>query len=249
MGVLSISLALALVFVTPAQAATVEEIIGKYIEATGGQAAHDAIKNRHSQGTFMLVDMGMSASMDQWNAPPQYLSVVSLEGMGEVKSGISDDGTVWEMHFMNGDSIKEGDAAKGIRRQAQLNPYSNYKEMYESVEVEGEEDVDGEACYKVTFTPGDGNPTSVFFSKESGLAIQQVGMGADGMMSTTKIGDYQDVGGVKVPHKLEVLGGMTVEIMFDSIEHNVDIPEGTFATPDAIVALSAPAEEAPAATE
>jgi len=232
----AVALGLALVMTGGAQADDVQALIDKYIEATGGAEAHKAVNNRVMKGTFSIIDMGIAASMESYSEPPNYLSVVAVEGMGEVKSGIS-DGTVWEMHFMNGDSILEGDRAAGVRQQAALNPWANWKEYFSGAEVVGDDELDGEAVTKVAFSREGGEPTTVMFSKDSGLIVGQEAVGPDGLPALQIIGDYKEVGGVKVAHKMEMQGAMTIEIVFSEVEQNTDIPEGTFALPEPIAAM------------
>ena len=230
-------LGLALMTSFGAQADDVQALIDKYVEATGGEEAHKAIKNRTQKGVFSIIDMGMSADMETYSAPPNFLNVVSVEGMGEVRNGISGD-TVWEMHFMNGDSILDGGRANDVRQQAALNPWEDWKKWYSSAKVVGEDDLDGEATVKVEFSKDEGDPTTIFFSKDSGLIVGQESVDpSSGMAALQKISEYKEVDGVKLPHKIAIEGMMNIEISILETKHNQDIPSGTFDVPEAIAAL------------
>lgn len=233
-GVLALGLALAVT--GGAYADDVQDVIDKYIEATGGEAAHKAVKNRVVKGTFNIVDMGMSASMETYSEPPNFLSVVSIDGMGEVRSGIS-DGIVWEMNFMQGDSILEGDRAAAVVQQAALIPWVGWEDYFASAKVAGDGELDGEAVTNVEFTREGGETATVMFSKDSGLIVGQAATGPDGMPMEQMIGDYKEVGGVKMAHKMEMQGAMTIEIIYSEVKQNTDIPEGTFELPESIAAM------------
>lgn len=216
-----------------------QEIIDNYIKAIGGKAAIGKINNRVTKGVFSLVDMGMTANYENIVAPPNAYNAISIEGMGEVLNGIS-DGVAWESHFMNGDSILEGDRKLTAERGATLNQYVDWQKWYSSAEVKGEEAVGESTAYAVEMTPKSGDPSTVYFDKESGLIVQTDGVGQDGMMASTIIGDYKDVNGVKVPHSIRIEGGMTIEITMESIEHNAEIADDAFALPAQIAALANP---------
>lgn len=224
-------------------APSAQEVIDKYIEATGGKDAISAQKSQVRKGEFNLVDMGMAAGLEMYNAPPNFKNRISIEGMGEVTQGITGD-TVWQLHFMEGDSILEGDAAGQIRQQAEFEPLLNWSKYYDSADYDGEED----GSHKIKLVAkGTGAESTMYFNADSGLLVKSDGMGLDGSPATTVYSDYKDIGGgVKAAHKMEIAGGMTVEMTFASIEINVDVPEETFALPDSIKALLPEEEAAPA---
>jgi hypothetical protein len=212
-------------------APSAQDVIDKYIAATGGKDAISAQKTQVRKGEFNLVDMGMAAGLEMYNAPPNFKNRINVEGMGEVTQGITGD-VVWQLHFMEGDSILEGDAASAIRQQAEFEPLLNWSNYYESADYDGEED--GNHKIKLV-AKGSGAESTMYFSADSGLLVKSDGMGLDGSPATTLYSDYKDIGGgVKAAHKMEIAGGMSVEMVFATIEVNVDVPEETFALPDSI---------------
>jgi hypothetical protein len=227
-------------------APSAQEVIDKYIEATGGKDAISAQKNQVRKGQFNLVDMGMAAGLEMYNAPPNFKNRINIEGMGEVTQGITGD-VVWQVHFMEGDSILEGDAAQGVRQQAEFEPLLNWSKYYDSAEYDGEED--GNHKLKLV-AKGSGSESTMYFSKDSGLLVKSDGMGLDGSPATTMFSEYKDIGGgVKAAHKMEIAGGMTVEMTFETIEVDACcMPEDTFALPESITALLPAEEEATGVT-
>lgn len=220
-----------------------DEIIDKYIEAIGGKDALAKINNRVVKGVFSLVDMGMTASYENYTQTPNALNVISLDGMGEIRSGIKDD-VAWEAHFMNGDSILDGARKLSAQRQATIEPLANWTTWYASAEVDGEATVGDSPAHKIVLTPKEGNPETIYFDKESGLIVQRDGIGQDGMVASTMISDYREVDGIQVAHAIEILGGMTIEITIESVEQNVEIAAERFELPPQIAALLNPPEAA-----
>ena len=243
-----------------------DEIINKYIEAIGGKDALAKVNNRVIKGVFTLPDMGITANYENYTQTPNAINIVTIEGMGEVISGIKDD-VAWEAHFMNGDSILDGARKATEQRRAVIEPLANWTDWYTSAEVEVDveatevdveatevdveaTEVDDEATvgdspvHKVVLTPKEGTPETFYFDKESGLIVQRDGIGQDGMLSSTMISDYREVDGVQIAHAIEILGGMTIEIMIDSVEQNVEIAAEQFDFPPQIAALLNPPEAA-----
>lgn len=219
-------------------APSVDDIIGKYVIAVGGKDKIAEMKSIVKKGQFLLVDMGMSASLESTLSGENFKFKIELEGMGEVTQAIT-DGTAWQLHFMEGDSILEGDKAEDVAKQADEFSWMNWKKYYASAEVAGEEEGD----FKVVFTSkkDDGEDTVAYFDMETGLVDKVDSIGLDGSPSTATFSDYREVGGLQFSHKSEIAGGMSIEIIFDSIEVNGDVDAAVFELPEVIQALM-PAE-------
>src|SRR5690606_37918337 len=143
----------------------------------------------------------------------------------------------WEMHFMNGDTILDGERALAQKEQASLAAWLDWKQYYSSAKIIGDDELNGEAVTKVVFARDGGDTATFLFAKESGLIVGREGPGMDGMPMLQLLGDYKEVDGVLVAHKMEMQGAMTIEIVFEEIKHNTEIPEGTFDLPPTIAAL------------
>lgn len=241
---LAVALAVALSVVPMGTALAEEsgdEIIAKYIEAIGGEAALAKIKNRVTKSTFSLPDMGMEGASTAYAAPPNAYSKTSFDAFGDVESGLK-DGVAWSVSPMQGSSILEGQQKRQALRQASLNPLGAWKETFEKAECVGEETVDDTACWKVVMTPKEGESETLYFAKDSGLLLKMETPGEMGMTSEIYPSDYKEVDGIKIAHKTEIDGGQfLIEITIDSIEHNVDIPADRFDLPDEIKQLLEPA--------
>lgn len=219
-------------------APSVDDIIAKYVDATGGKDGYASIKSSVTNGQFLLIDMGMSAVLTSHSKGDNYKQTISVEGMGEITQGIT-DGVVWQMHVMEGDSILEGEQADAVKQQADLNSWGNWKNYFASAEVAGEEDGD----FKVVFKAKDGgSDTTAYFDQETGLLDKMEASGPDGSPAVMTFSEYKDAGKIKLAHKTEIESGMNIEMLIDSTEINGDISDDVFALPEVIQAL-VPAEE------
>ncbi|MEK7795729.1 MAG: hypothetical protein AAB353_14420 [Candidatus Hydrogenedentota bacterium] len=242
---LATALAVAFAAVPAMALPTADEIMSTYMEKSGIKANGGKIKNRVTKGTFSLPDMGMSGPTEIYVQPPNMYNKIVFDAFGEVKRGVTGD-TVWSLDPMQGARIVEGEEADGQKRQAGFDQFANWKTDYAKVEVAEEADLEGTKAFKVVFTPKEGAATTIFFAKDSGLPVRMEQQTPDGMTGATLLSDYKAVDGIQLAHKLRIEGGqMTFEMVYESIQHNTDIPAGTFDLPEEIKALKNP--PAPAA--
>jgi len=211
-----------------------EEIIERSIKQIGGREAFAKINNRLIKGT---VEIGQfKATTTTYQAKPnKYYTGTKFEvdsATITVEQGTNGE-VVWELHSMTGPRIIEGQEKALMLLQFNFDE-TNYKQCYDKIECVGMERVEGEICYKVIQTPRQAIPITVYYSKESGLAVKSTytleHQKVEGLTS-----DYREVGGIQYPHH-EVLKDMNNElhIIVESIEHNVEIPKDRFDVPEAV---------------
>jgi hypothetical protein len=210
-----------------------EKVLAKYAEAIGGEAL-EKVKSYSAQAEFEMPMQGVYADAEEaWKKPGSYHFRIDLASVGvpDFETGVV-DGVAWQSHPMAGTRKLEGAEAAALVRQAALNPYADWKSQFETVETVAEETVGEAACYKVVFTPAEGEPMSAFFDKETGLAVQQEVMGPTGIAIVTKMSDYQETQGILSPRSVEVEGPESYGLKYTAIEYDVDdIPEDTFELP------------------
>ena len=112
-----------------------------------------------------------------------------------------------------------------------------FEEVYSSAQTLGVEKIDGIDCYKVELTPKEGRKEICYYDKETLLA-RRVELILDEPLSGQQLpiqitfGDYRDVNGVKHAfHSRIKVSMMEFEWVYQSIQHNVKIPDSTFALP------------------
>lgn len=212
-----------------------ETLIQKHVEAAGGADAIKKLENRVSKGKVVLPDMGMEGVMTSYQIPPTegYIEV-EFEGMGVVKNGTHKD-TAWEVNPMTGAKVMEGVDKAMAFRQVPLDPFINWKDRFEKVETVEEDTTGEQPLYKVELTRKDGGSEFAYFDKETGLVQKIEAKNSMGMTIVRPFGDYKEVDGVMVAHQTGSHGGMyKIDITFETIEHNVDIPAETFDFPPEI---------------
>jgi len=229
---------------------TGEEVMAKRIEALGGETALARHHNSLMKGKMSISGVDMAATI--YSASPNLLyTLFESEMIGKMESGCNGE-VAWDMSTMQGATVKEGEELEKALFQAAFSPELRWRERYTSVDVQGEEEIDGTACYKVVLTPTVGDTTTAYVDAETWLMVRTETVSNSDMGSISIVAnpsDYREVDGVKVPFsmKMVLMGAQEMTTTMDSVEFNVEIPEGTFDLPaeirELIAANEEPAEE------
>ncbi len=219
-----------------------EAILDKFVEATGGKAAYEKIKTRISSGTMEVVAAGVKGKMTiTQKAPDQGVMKLEMPQLGSTQQGASGS-MAWEVNPVTGARVLEGDEKASAIRSSSLESDYNWQKFFTKAESKGVEDVEGKPAYKVVLTPKEGNPTTNFYDKASGLLVRSdtTIKGPMGEMPISAIvSDYKDFDGVKLPLKVkQKILSQEILITLDKIEQNVELPAGTFDLPAEIKALT-----------
>ena len=230
-------------------------VVEKYLEATGGRAAHEKVRSRMIQTSLDIPAAGIKGTSQSYSAAPnKAYTVVDLGAAGREERG-SDGTVVWEKTTTGGPRVvKDSKELSFWRRAFDMDSDLRLDEYYTSVQTKSVEDVNGKPAYKVVFTPKEGNPETRYYDKDSGLLVkaEQVVPSPMGQIPTMSLPtDYRDVGGVKIPHKVEetIAGQVKIMATVDKIEHNADVPAEKFQLPADVKALVDKAGATPATTQ
>lgn len=226
-------------------------ILDRYIKVTGGADAYNAIKNRVSHATLNFETQGITAAVTVYLARPRNMyTVTDIQNLGKIEQG-TDGEVVWEMNPMSGPKIQEGDLRALMLRGANLDTQVKWREAYNSAELAGTDEVDGEPCDKVVLTPAEGKPETRCYDKETGLLVRTeitVPTPAGEIPMTVFTSDYKEVDGILLPfHSRIDIMGQTRTLTLEKVEHNVEIEPDRFAIPEDIRKLMAKDEAAGAA--
>ncbi len=218
------------------------KLMDDYVEATGGKAAYEKIRSRVSKGRIIIGGSGIELKGITYNAlPKKSYSVFESAVTGKMEQGSNGD-IAWEISAMSGARIKEGEERDLALITGRIDAEINWRQIYETVEITGEDDVDGKPCHIVTATPKGGKPMISYIDKKTKLVLKAV-LTVTAPQGTIKSEifplDYKKVDGILVPFKMKMKQmGMEMNFTFDSIEHNTDIHEKIFALPPDIKALT-----------
>jgi hypothetical protein len=239
------AIALSLILVEPgrparAQAAAdlpkAETVLDQYVEATGGKAAYEKLKNRKVSGTLEVLGLNVKGTIKLSHAAPnRMVAVTDLGAIGGVSTEGTDGKSAWKLSTLLGDQVVEGEEKDEFLRRAAFNDEIRWKDLYEKVECTGAEDVDGKPAYKLVLTPKVGKPVTKFYDKASHLLVKETTILKSPMGELpveSYASDYKKVDGILIPHTLtQRAAGQSIEIKMTEIQHNVDLPADTFKRP------------------
>ena len=100
---------------------TGEQVLERYIEATGGRAAYEKVTSRVTTGKFSVPAQGLNAEMVSYSkAPNLTYMTIDLTGMGKIERGYYGE-IEWEKNPQTGTRIVEGEEKVQFEQQARLN--------------------------------------------------------------------------------------------------------------------------------
>ena len=223
-------------------AQTVDEIIDNFIENTGGLEAWNNLDSAKFMGSATAQGMDIPLTMVQTKDGKQHLTV-TLQGQEFVQFAFDGD-TMWSTNFMTMLPEKNDNETTDImKKQAKdfPTPFLNYKEKGFTVELLGNETMEGMDTYKVQLTQEpvlvDGkeepNVSYFYFDTENFVPIAVETIVRQGPMkgqtAKTTFSDYDEVDGLYFAFSMNMNGQ---PITFSEIVLNPEIDDGMFIFPE-----------------
>ena len=227
----------------PANAQTADEIIANYLENTGGAEAWNDLEGIKYVGTANAQGMTIPIEYYQTKEGKQLLKI-NIQGQDMVQFSFDGD-KMWTTNFMTMQPEEaDPDTTHNMKNQAMdfPDPFLNYKEKGYSVELLGEETMEGTETFKIKLTRlpmlVDGveepNVTFYYFEKENFVPIAteaEVKQGPmKGQVVKDTLSDYQEVEGLYFPFAITMGGGQPVTM--SDIVLNPEIDDTMFAMPE-----------------
>jgi hypothetical protein len=233
---------------------TAEEILARFVEAAGGQEAHDRIENRVTRG--MLLAQGGSVIIGvrtYAEKPGRKYTVMEFPDGNRTKS-CAGEGLVWEHRPDTGHSLAKGAKRGKVLRQAIFDRVVYWQAAWAKAEYTGTKTIGSEECFELTMTPkaldeeettdkGRPAPDLLYFSRETGLFVMgtriSVG-GKDAKVKEVHLTNYKKVDGILLP--FTIISRRPGEedqtvTQIESIQHNLLMMPRQFAPPPEIQAM------------
>ncbi len=202
-------------------------IIGKYIKATGGKAAYDAIKDYKMVMTDESGAMEIAVSV---KAPNKAKTVTSMGG--KVLQEQIFDGEKGKIILNGAGRMLEGKELESLKYQSIFNRELQYEKLGFDLEFKGAEKVGDKEAYKVKVTSPDGKAVTEYYDTESGMKLREVRM-EELMGQTMKIildiSDYKEVSGIMIPHTIKQTAATQIATLkVKSCEANTGVSDDEF---------------------
>ena len=237
---------LSLLFISSfSNAQKVEDIISKYYETIGGKN-WDAVNGMRMTANVEANGMKIPVEVVMMKDGKMFTKI-SIQGM-EITQGAFDGETSWSTNFMTQKAEKsEAEDNENAKRSAKDFPNGliNATKLGYKATLEGEEKVEGVACFKIklekktSLSEGKEIPNIEYYyiDKDTYVPIMtetEITSGeAKGKIAQTKYSDYQEVNGVFIAFSQTsgIKDGMSQAITFDKIEINPTVDEKSFKFP------------------
>ncbi|MBS1951569.1 MAG: hypothetical protein OJF59_001243 [Cytophagales bacterium] len=231
---------------TVAKAQTVDEIIAKYFENTGGMEKWKALQGIKMSAKANQGGIEIPIVITQLKDGRQATSI-NFQGK-DIKQGVYDGTTLWSTNFVNMKAEKsDAETTENFKKDIGEfpDPFLTYKERGLKAELLGKETIDGAQTFKIKLTKKpimvDGkeaeNIVYYYFDSENFVPLvieQEIKTGQmKGAIQQNKMSDYQDVDGLMFPFSLaqgiKDKGSQTLTI--SKIELNPKVDPSIFVMP------------------
>jgi hypothetical protein len=209
-----------------------EQLLDKYVQASGGAAAIDKVTSRVMKGKIEFGEI--SAAIDIYTKDRDMR--ISFTHMPEGDNVTAFDGHAGWMGAP-GHPVREmhGGDLDGASIDADLHLATHLKQMFSEMKVRGTEQIGDHDSYVFEGQREGKPPIQLYFDKQSGLLVRMVRLGetALGRMPTQiDYADYRDTEGVKIPYKWTLArpsGRFTIQV--SEVKQNIPVDDAKFAKP------------------
>ena len=214
-----------------------EELIQKYVNAIGGQAAIDKIKSRMVTGTVNTAS-GLNGTYEMGQVAPDKGYEVFVTPRATIRRALTANGA-WEQ---SPQGVREVSGPELARARTSMLLFGNIKlkEQYTRLRTAGRERVGDRDAYVVLATRAENDTERLYFDVETGFLLRKITylrtmVGV--IPEQTDFEDYRDVDGVKMPFTIRVspidAGNAYILRKITEIKLNVPVDDSKFNKPAA----------------
>ena len=214
---------------------TVESVLERYVEVTGGRQALLSHKSMTVHGRYQALAAKLDVEVVTYTGGGKLLQVAILPS-GKSTSGY-DGRTAWDLDARGMVTIHEGDEAKSIARDADMYYHLHVRQYFRSIEVADVRPFNGRPCYHLKGINNWGRQNEQFYDTQTGLllgyAFNTAWRGGHGDATQT-FEDYRTFGGVRMATKTTTRDGDSLSILSITSVTYDDVPDSVFALPDVV---------------
>jgi len=186
-----------------------QAVINKYLEATGGVDAHNAIEDYTMVTNSQLGPYNYEITEIHKIPSKHKVTVVIDSNLAQIFTLNATKGVVGIFPTMDAVEmdtiIMESDEFES--RQASRSKEIEYDQIGVSLQLDGTEVIDGNNAHKVLVTFPSGQMYTNYYDEESGLKVRHT-RGPEGDMLMVNYEDYMEVdGGILIPHTVSQASG------------------------------------------
>jgi len=208
---------------------TAEKVIEDYINAIGGMAKINAIKD--IQTTSVMKTPGPEFVIKTWQKGGKISTEMTMNG--QTINSRKYDGAKATESGMGGARDLEGEDLADLKEQAAFCKEANYVSGGYKLTLKGLEAINGNNAYVIEVERPDGKKTTEYYDMKTSLKVREVSLvqGPEGQATMTNdFADYKDAGGVLFPNTITLNGifPMPVKAVMSEIKVNAGIDDAVF---------------------
>ncbi len=221
---------------------TVDEVLAKYMQAIGGEAAYRKIHSRVLKGTQVASD-GAAVPIETYEAAPDKLvTITTTQRQGVIMSGYN--GKVAWMKGPRGQRELSGPQLAAMRRSADFYGDIKLKEQFPGLDVVDREKVNERDAIVLASQSAPNRIDKLYFDAQTGLLVRILSITQTPIAPVPDqfdFEDYRDVDGIKIPFTIrhspvEAHDGWSRK--YTEIKQNIPVDEAKFNPPPAAPAPS-----------
>jgi len=219
-------------------AETLEEILQKNYQVSGGIEKLKSIKNMVAKGKIVN-QMNMEMPFKMIYKKPDKMRMEALFQQNKIVMAYDGEKAWWIMPFMGTDEPQEmpENQARDIKEQTDfINPFLDYKEKGHKLEYLGKEDMEGTEVYKLKFTKKKGKIYYYYLDIDTGIELKMetyTKVGENEVKSETFFSNYKQVDGMALPFSIQtkVNENIANQMNIEEYSFNEDINDSIFKMP------------------
>jgi hypothetical protein len=213
-------------------APTVESLVARANEASGGLDRIKAVRSFKQTGTLTAPDLPAPVPLMLYAKRPNLARQDLVLPGGSLIVGF-DGAKAWKSEPGTGPTALTGDQADAIEQQSEFDdPLVDYKAKGSTVEYVGAEMFAGKGVQHLKVTDQKGRIQHCYLDSETALEVRIVSPRAAGDIEQ-QLSDYRLVGGIKFPFALRSLTGgrLAAAITITKVELDVPLDDAFFKMP------------------
>jgi hypothetical protein len=216
----------------PKPTETADDVVKKYVQALGGEAAVAAAKTRVAEGTQTSRDLQTTPIKVQEKASGEYRIDIATQPNPTVRA-TSAAGT-WATGFGPNPAPRdlEGIQAAQVARPTEFGIAPGLTTKYTNLNVRRYENVDGKPAVVVESRRGDIVNETLYFDRESGLLVRrlvQTKTAYGNLAEQIDYSDYRDAGGIKAPFQVKYASwNQVTTAKFTDVKVNAPVDDTVF---------------------
>jgi len=219
----------------PADSQTMDEILGGMIQAQGGKAAIENIKDMTVTGTIEVPRQDIQVTFTQYKKEPDKRRI-EMKVMGMVQVQGFDGKRAWEMDPQTQTAVEiPGEDAIDIKRGSLALRWMLEPEKYGiSLVYRGKERIDGNDCFVIEQIYSNGDKAVLYVNAETYLIFKIKTKMLDEMMveveTETILSDYRSVNGYIMAHTMVsfLRGKEYMRLFYKKIKMNTGLKDHLF---------------------